>query len=128
MPRLLEEKPVVVFQRDVAPPNIHERSQHSYTRSCLIVGPAKGGPFPGCHVIQIYPPPPPHTHTRFLVLGLYQESVYVPPLPATLENLKERLRNAFGNVHRELPESIWQGTEYRVYVCRATKGAHIELR
>jgi hypothetical protein len=29
------------------------KSQHSSTCSCLIIGSAKGGPFPGCSILQI---------------------------------------------------------------------------
>jgi hypothetical protein len=55
------------------------------------------------------PPPPP---LDFFYWGYIKDEVYVLPLPAALETLKERIQNAVGNIHCELLESVWPETKY----------------
>ena len=48
-----------------------------------------------------------------------KDQVYVPPLPASIPELKVRIRTAFETVTADM-------LGYRVDVCRITMGAHIE--
>ena len=52
--------------------------------------------------------------------------VYVPPLPKTLPELRERINTAIGNGTQDMLERVWQEWEYRLDICRVTLGAHIE--
>ena len=50
----------------------------------------------------------------------YKDQVYVPPLPASIPELKVGIRTA------DMLQTVQNELGYRVDVCRNTKGAHIE--
>ena len=52
--------------------------------------------------------------------------VYVPPLPASIPELKVRIRTAVETNTADILQTLWNKLDYRVAVCRITKGAHIE--
>jgi len=52
--------------------------------------------------------------------------VYVPPLPASIPELKIRIRTAIETITADMLQRVWNELDYRVDVCRITKGAHIE--
>ena len=52
--------------------------------------------------------------------------VYVPPLPASIPELKVRIRTATETITADMLQTVWNELDYRVDVCRITKGAHIE--
>ena len=47
---------------------------------------------------------------------------HVPPLPASISELKVRIRT----ITADMLQTVWIELDYRVDVCRITKGAHIE--
>jgi len=51
---------------------------------------------------------------------------YVPPLPASIRELKVRIRTAIETITAHMLQTVWNELDYRVDVCRITKGAHIE--
>jgi len=51
---------------------------------------------------------------------------YVPPLPASIPELKVRIRTATETITAEMLQTVWNKLNYCVDVCRITKGAHIE--
>ena len=51
---------------------------------------------------------------------------YVPPLPASIPELKVRIRTANETITADILQTVWDELDYRVDVCRITKGAHIE--
>ena len=51
---------------------------------------------------------------------------YVPSLPKTLPELRERINTAIGNVTQDMLVRVWREWEYRLDICRVTRGAHIE--
>ena len=51
---------------------------------------------------------------------------YVPPLPASILELKVRIRTAIETVTADMLQTVRNELDYRVDVCRVTKGAHIE--
>jgi hypothetical protein len=63
----------------------------------------------------------------FFLWGFVKDSVFVPPLPTTLRELKTRISEARANTDQEILDSVWQEAEYRFDVARATCGAHIEI-
>ena len=52
--------------------------------------------------------------------------VYVPPLPASIAELKVRIRTATETITADMLQTVWNELDYRVDVCRITKGAHIQ--
>ncbi|KAJ4450956.1 hypothetical protein ANN_02391 [Periplaneta americana] len=48
------------------------------------------------------------------------------PLPVNLEELNNRIRAAVARVDRDMLQRVWQELDYRVDVCRVTRGGHIE--
>jgi len=55
-----------------------------------------------------------------------RDQIYVPPLPASIPELEVRIRNAIDTITADMLQTVWNELDYRVYVCRITKGAHIE--
>jgi len=62
----------------------------------------------------------------FFLWGFVKGNVYVPPLPKTLPELRERINTAVGNVTQDMLERVWREWEYRLDICRVIRGAHIE--
>ena len=60
---------------------------------------------------------------RVYVKGL----VFVPPLPANIEEMKQRITVALETVTKDMLQRVWHELEYRLDVCRVTGGAHLEL-
>ena len=52
--------------------------------------------------------------------------VFVLPLPANIEEMKERITAAPDTVTEDMLQRVWHELEYRLNVCRVTGGAHIE--
>jgi hypothetical protein len=51
---------------------------------------------------------------------------YVPPLPASIPKLKVRIRTTIETITADMLQTVWNELDYHVYVCRITKGVHIE--
>jgi len=52
--------------------------------------------------------------------------VSVLPLPASIPEMKVRMRTALGTITADMLQTVWNELDYPVDVCRLTKGAHIE--
>jgi len=50
----------------------------------------------------------------------------VPPLPASIPELKVRIRTAIETITADIIQTVWNELDYRVDVCRITKGTNIE--
>jgi len=55
-----------------------------------------------------------------------KDQVYVPPLPASIPELKVRIRTAIETITADMLQTVWNELDYRVYVCRITKGCSIK--
>ena len=62
----------------------------------------------------------------FFLWVYVKDQVYVPPLPASIPELKVRIRTATETITADMLQKVWIELDYRVDVCRITKGAHIE--
>ena len=51
---------------------------------------------------------------------------FVPPLPVSLNELKKRITTAVASVDEDMLRSVWTESDYRIDICRVTKGSHIE--
>ena len=65
---------------------------------------------------------PDATPCDFFLWGYVKDQVYVPPLPASTTELKVRIRTAIETITADMRNEL----DYRVDVCRITKGAYIE--
>jgi hypothetical protein len=54
-------------------------------------------------------------------------TTYVPPLPRYLVDLKAHIIVAVKNIDAPILTRVWQVLEYRIDVCRVTRGTHIEI-
>ena len=75
-----------------------------------------------CHA----PRSPDATPCDFFLWGYVKDQVYVPPLPATILELKVRIRTAIETITADMLQTVWNELVYRVDVCRITNGAHVE--
>jgi len=79
------------------------------------------------NVLLKWPPRSPDlTPCDFFLWGYVKGLVYVPPLPTSLEELKQRITAALETVTQDMLQRVWQELDYRLNVCRVTGGAHIE--
>jgi hypothetical protein len=62
----------------------------------------------------------------FFLWGYVKDQVYVPLLPASVRELKVRIRTAIETITADKLQTVWDELDYRVDVRRITKGAHIE--
>jgi len=72
-------------------------------------------------------PSPDATPCDFFLWGYVKDQVYVPPLPVIIPELKVRIRTAIETITAGMLQIVWNDLDYRVDVCRITKGAYIEL-
>ena len=69
---------------------------------------------------------PDATPCDFFLCGYVKDQVYVSPLPASIPELKVRIRTAIETIIADMLQTVWNELDYRVSVCRITKSAHIE--
>jgi hypothetical protein len=62
----------------------------------------------------------------FFLWGYVKDQVYVPPLPASIPELKVLIGTATETITANMLQTVWNELDYRVDVCRITNGAHIE--
>jgi hypothetical protein len=55
-----------------------------------------------------------------------KDTVFVSPIPAKLQDLRNRITAAVALVDRDMLTRVWNEMDYRIDVCRITKGGHIE--
>ena len=65
---------------------------------------------------------PDATPCDFFLWGYVNDQVYVPSVPASIPELKVRIRTTIEIITSDIRNELI----YRVDVCRITKGAHIE--
>jgi len=77
--------------------------------------------------LHSWPPRSPDMAPRdFFLWGYVKERVYVPPLPADLDELTNRITAAVKSVTEDTLRRVWNEFSYRVDVVRAAGGGHIE--
>ena len=54
-----------------------------------------------------------------------EDRVFIPPLPVSLNELKQRTTTAVASVD-DMLRSVWTELDYHIDICRVTKGSHIE--
>jgi len=66
------------------------------------------------------------TPCNFFLWGFVKDSVYVPPLPMSLNELRDQITHALQTITADMLHRVWDEFDYRVHVCHVTQGAHIE--
>jgi hypothetical protein len=57
--------------------------------------------------------------------GCVKDQIFVPPLPRDLADLKARIIAVVKNIDAPMLTRVWQELEYRIDVCRVTRGEHL---
>ena len=70
------------------------------------------------------PRSPDATPCDFFLWGYVKDRVYVPPLPASIPELKVRIRTAGETITADMLQRVWNELDDRVTVCGITEGAH----
>jgi hypothetical protein len=76
------------------------------------------------------PRSPDATPCDFFLWGYVKDQVYVPPLPASILELKVRIRTAIETITADMLQTVWNKLDYCVDVCRVVllnKKIHILL-
>ena len=77
--------------------------------------------------LQFWPPRSPDlTPCHFFLRGFVKEVVYVPSLPTTLDDLKNRITTAMNSVTQDILLRVWNDFSYSLDITRAAWGRHIE--
>ena len=121
----LQDEPNFIWQQDGTPPHWHNYIRawlNDVVTDCWI----------GHHglddraYLQWSPRSRDFTPCDFFLWGFLKDKVYVPPLPANLPELRDRIRKAVVAVTPDMRINVWEELAYRLDVCHVTNGAHIE--
>lgn len=124
-PQLMEDSQDFIFQQDGAPPHWHLHVRTFLNQS--LPGRWIGRIGNADLALHFWPPRSPDlTPCDYFLWGYVKEAVYVPPLPATLDDLKNRITAAVHSVTDDMLARVWDEFGYRLDVCRAAQGGHIE--
>ena len=55
-----------------------------------------------------------------------EDRVFVPSLPVSLNEMKQRITTAVASVDEDMLRSVWTELDYRIDICLVTKGSQIE--
>jgi hypothetical protein len=72
------------------------------------------------------PRSPDLTPCDFFFWSFVKDTVFVPPFPANVQDLRNRITAAVALVDRVLLTRVWNEMDYRTDVCRVSKGGHTE--
>ena len=57
---------------------------------------------------------------------IYKGHCFVPPVPANLQELRNRITAPVALIDRDMLTCVWNELDYRLDVCRISQGGHIE--
>ena len=120
-----EESANFIFQQDGAPPHwcLTVRQYLNTTLPDRWLG--RSGQTDRV-LLRWSPRSPDLTPCDFFLWGYVKDLVYVPPLPRDMEDLQTRITEALATIDNAMLGRVWQEMDYRLDVCRVTRGAHIE--
>jgi hypothetical protein len=118
LPQLLQDKPNVVFQHDGVPPHIHNEVMTFLKGSSLSNGSAKWGS-------TSWPLQSPDlTLLNFFLWGFMKDEVYIPPMPITMNNLKDQIQTATANTDQPLLQNVWHEVNI-ILMCAGQQLEHL---
>jgi hypothetical protein len=62
----------------------------------------------------------------YFLWGYIKDRVYVPPLPTSVDDLKQCITVAAATVDTGMLKSVWEELGYHIDICCVTKGSRIE--
>ena len=124
MAQLQEDSEDFIFEQDGTPPHFHfhVRAHLNANLPGSWIGHAS-------HDSPLLPWPPwspDLTPCDFFLWGYIKDRVYVPPMPRDLPQLRQRIVEAVAAIGRQMLQHVWQELDYRLDICRVTKGGRIE--
>jgi len=72
------------------------------------------------------PRSPDLTPCDFLLWEYIKDRVFVPSLPVSLNEMKQRITTAVSSVDEDMLRSVWTELDYPIDICLVTKGSHTE--
>jgi len=72
------------------------------------------------------PRSPDITPCDFFLWVCVKDRIFVPSMSRELADIKARIIAAVKNIDAPMLTRVWQELEYRIDVCRVTRGEHIE--
>ena len=66
------------------------------------------------------------TPCDFFLWRYIKDRFFVPPLPVSLNELKQLITAAVASVEEDMLRSVWTELDYHIDICLVTKGSHIE--
>ena len=123
MPQILEVNEAVLFQQDGAPPH-YAKTTRAYLDEVL---PNRWIGRGAQEQWRVWPSRSPDlTPLDFYLWGYVKDWVYSEKI-VDLTHLKTRITEAIATVTPAVIQSVWREFEYRLDLCRATNGGHIEM-
>ncbi|GBN25045.1 hypothetical protein AVEN_108528-1 [Araneus ventricosus] len=111
----------VIFQRDGAPPHYDNIVREFLDTTFLQL-------WIGRDAVMAWPPRSPDiTPLDFYLWGYVKQHVYSERIN-DVNLLKPRITDIIHSVTPDVHTRVWEELDYRLDVCRATNGTHIELR
>jgi len=119
MPQLNEDINDYIFQQDGSPAHYHKDVRGHLNRN--LPQRCKGGTGQEDNALMRWPPRSPDlTPCDFFLWGFVKDTVFVPPLPANLQDLRNRINAALALVDRDTLTRVCYEMDYRIDVCRIT--------
>lgn len=116
----MENANSLYFQQDGAPPHyktiVRDALDVKFPNRWI----GRGGP------IAWSPRSPDLTPCDFFLWGHVKNIVYAQKI-RNLDHLRERIIHAVSTVTKEMLQNVWAEVDYRLDVCRARNGGHVEL-
>ena len=125
LPQLNTNYDDYILQLDGAPPPFSQECT-SASQSCSSTALDRTCCKRDNHLLPWPPHSPDLTPCDFFLWGFIKDSVYVPPLPTSLNKLRDRIRHALQTITADMLHQVWDESDYRVDACRVTQGGHIE--
>jgi hypothetical protein len=111
--------PQNVLQQDGTPPHFCQHIRYHLNREIAGRCISRHGPISWLLSPDLTP-------LDFFLLELCEEHIYQATIN-DLQHLKTRIRDAVATVTQNILQTTWNEVEYRLHICRATKGAHIKI-
>ena len=125
MPQLQDDSEDFIFQQDEARPHFHFDVRTHI--SANLRGRWIGRAFHNDSRLLPWPPRSPDlSPCHFFLWGYIKNRVYVPSMPSDLSQLRQRIVEAVAAIDRQMLQRVWQELDYRIDICRFTKGGHFE--
>ena len=125
LPQLNTNYDNYILQLDGAPPSFHRNVR--VLLNCVLQQRWIGRAAKGDNHLLPWPPRSPNlTPCDLFLWGFVKDSVYVPPLPMSLNELRDRITRVLQTITADTLHRVWDEFDYRVDVCHVTQCAHIE--